>query len=267
LLNDPRRARYAAFTSQDFSEEHREFVASIIVAGPARSMRFLSAGDRALLVELDPSAEAGPEPARLYRALTLDKPDGALEFVPAARTVLVHFDPARTSSGALADRIGEVVRAIEAEAVGPDDASDTGIVEISVRYDGEDLDAVARQAGLSAAEVVARHSAPVYTVAFCGFAPGFGYLTGLDEALWLPRHATPRTRVPAGSVAIADRYAAVYPQASPGGWNLLGRTDATVWDPARQPPAMFAPGTRVRFVPQPESEPQSVSEPGLEPTA
>lgn len=216
-------------------------------------MRFLSAGDRALLVELDVAADAGPEPARLYRALIRDTPAGALEFVPAARTVLVHFDPALTSSGALADRIGEVVHAMEDETAAAQDAGEAGVVEIAVCYDGEDLEDVAQQAGLSPDEVVTRHSAPIYTVAFCGFAPGFGYLTGLDEALWLPRHSTPRTRVPAGSVAIADRYAAVYPQASPGGWNLVGRTDATVWDPERQPPAMFAPGTRVRFVPRPES--------------
>ena len=216
-------------------------------------MRFLSAGDRALLVELDLAADGGPEPARLYRALVRDTPVGALEFVPAARTVLVHFDPALTSAGALADRIGEVVRAIEDEAGGAQCVSEADVVEIAVCYDGEDLDDVAREAGLSREEVVARHSAPIYTVAFCGFAPGFGYLTGLDEALWRPRRATPRTRVPAGSVAIADRYAAVYPQASPGGWNLLGRTDAAVWDPERQPPAILAPGTRVRFVPERES--------------
>lgn len=216
-------------------------------------MRFLSAGDRALLVELDAAAGAGAEPARLYRALMRDAPAGSLEFVPAARTVLVHFDPALTSAGALADRIGEVVHAIEDEAAGAQEAGGADVVEIAVRYDGEDLQSVARQAGLRPDEVVTRHSAPIYTVAFCGFAPGFGYLTGLDEALWLPRRATPRTRVPAGSVAIADRYAAVYPQASPGGWNLVGRTDAAVWDPERQPPAMFAPGTRVRFVPERES--------------
>jgi len=132
------------------------------------------------------------------------------------------------------------------------DAQDTEnipVLEILVHYDGADLEAVARLSGLSAAEVVARHCAPVYTVAFCGFAPGFAYLAGLDDALRLPRRAVPRTRVPAGSVAIADRYTAVYPHSSPGGWNLLGRTDAVVWDAEREPPAMLAPGGRVRFVP------------------
>lgn len=217
-------------------------------------MRFLNAGSRAVLVELDRSA-ADPEPARLYRALMQDKPAGAMEFVPAARTVLVHFDPVLTSSAVLTDRIEAAVRAIGVEDAESADADSADPVEIPVRYDGDDLDDVARRTGFSVEEVVARHSAPVYTVAFCGFAPGFGYITGLDEALWLPRRDAPRTRVPAGSVAIADRYTAVYPQASPGGWNLLGRTDAAVWDPERQPPAMLAPGVRVRFVPTEESEP------------
>ena len=182
------------------------------------------------------------------------KPPGVLELVPAARTVLVHFDPALTSSERLADQIADTAHAIEEEGDASGDPGEADVLEIEVHYDGEDLDDVAHQTGLTPAQIVARHCAPVYTVAFCGFAPGFGYLTGLDDALWLPRRATPRTRVPAGSVAVADRYTAVYPQASPGGWNLIGRTDATVWDPARQPPAMFVPGARVRFVPSREAK-------------
>jgi KipI family sensor histidine kinase inhibitor len=218
-------------------------------------MRFLTAGDRALLVELDrcPADDDGtlpdPEPAQLYRTLMRHRIPGAVEFVPAARTVLVRFDPAATTPAQLADRIEEAARAAPDEAGETGGVDDIPALEILVHYDGADLDDVARQSGLSAAEVVARHCAPVYTVAFCGFAPGFAYLTGLDEALRLPRRAMPRTRVPAGSVAIADGYAAVYPHPSPGGWNLLGRTDAVVWDREREPPAMLAPGTRVRFVP------------------
>lgn len=208
-------------------------------------MRFLTAGSRALLVELDPDAD--PAPAHLYRALAAETPPGALELLPAARTVLVRYDPARTSAAALADRIGQTPLPHAG-----DDASEPGtILEIPVAYDGEDLDAVARASRLSTAEVVSRHRNALYTVAFCGFAPGFGYMTGLDDALRLPRRPVPRTRVPAGSLAIADRYTAVYPHASPGGWHLLGHTDTPVWDTARQPPALLTPGTRVRFVEQP----------------
>jgi len=127
------------------------------------------------------------------------------------------------------------------------DEADVVTVEIPVVYDGADLDDVCAATGLTAHEVVARHTAMTYAVAFCGFAPGFAYLEGLDRALVVPRLATPRTRVPAGSVAIADTWSAVYPRESPGGWRLLGRTDVALWDLARPSPALLAPGTRVRF--------------------
>ena len=216
-------------------------------------MRFLTAGSRALLVELEPDG-ADPEPAALYRALTRTPPTGALEYVPAARTVLVRFDPALTSAATLSDRIAEAAQTTMtttgSAAAAPDAPSEAGaVLEIPVHYDGADLDEVARLTGWGVDTVVARHSGALYTVAFCGFAPGFGYLTGLDEALRLPRRAVPRTRVPAGSVAIADVYTAVYPHPSPGGWHLLGHTETAVWDPEREPPALLAPGTRVRFVP------------------
>jgi KipI family sensor histidine kinase inhibitor len=121
-------------------------------------------------------------------------------------------------------------------------------VEIPVTYDGEDLGEVAALTGLSEAEVVARHQGASYRVAFCGFSPGFAYLTGLPRELHVPRRETPRTVVPAGSVAVAGDYASVYPRASPGGWRLLGRTDVPLWDLDRDPPALLRPGTRVRFV-------------------
>jgi KipI family sensor histidine kinase inhibitor len=120
-------------------------------------------------------------------------------------------------------------------------------VTLPVRYDGADLDAVAAASSLTASEVVRRHSSATYVAAFCGFAPGFAYLTGLDPALHLPRRSTPRTRVPAGAVAIAGDYTAVYPHPSPGGWHLLGHTDAPVWDVERPRPNLLVPGTRVRF--------------------
>jgi KipI family sensor histidine kinase inhibitor len=121
-----------------------------------------------------------------------------------------------------------------------------------VRYGGEhgpDLQRVADHAGLSTTDVIARHAVAEYTVAMLGFAPGFPYLLGLDAALATPRLATPRTRVPAGSVAIGGAQTGLYPQASPGGWNLIGRTDRVLFDPQRDPPALLAPGDRVRFVP------------------
>jgi KipI family sensor histidine kinase inhibitor len=121
------------------------------------------------------------------------------------------------------------------------------LVEIPVTYDGADLAEVAELTGLTPAEVAARHAAAEYTVAFCGFSPGFGYLTGGDPALDVPRLATPRTKVPAGSVAIAEAFTGVYPRELPGGWRILGTTTAVLWDLDRDPPGLFVPGTRVRF--------------------
>jgi KipI family sensor histidine kinase inhibitor len=202
-------------------------------------MRLLPCGERALLVELDDLDAA----VGLHAALAADPLPGVVELVPAARTLLVAFDPARTD----AQRLGEAVRAVRFE---PGARSDGPLVEIPVVYDGDDLDAVAAACGLAAPEVRALHAGAEYVVAFCGFAPGFGYLTGLDERLHVPRRESPRTRVPAGAVAVADRFTAVYPRESPGGWQLIGRTDATLWDVARDPPALLAPGVRVRFVPE-----------------
>jgi KipI family sensor histidine kinase inhibitor len=199
-------------------------------------MRLLACGERAVLVELDElDAVLG-----LDAALRADTPAGVTELVPAARTVLVRFDPAATD----AERLGTALRAVE---FSPGAHPRGELVEIPVIYDGEDLDAVASHAGLSREAVAAAHADGEYVVAFCGFAPGFGYLTGLDERLHIPRRDTPRTSVPAGAVAIADRFSAVYPRPSPGGWQLVGRTDMALWDIGREPPARLVPGTRVRF--------------------
>ena len=122
------------------------------------------------------------------------------------------------------------------------------VVEVPTTYDGADLDDVAERWGTDRAGVVARHTATTFVSAFCGFAPGFAYLTGLPEELAVPRLETPRTRVPAGAVALAGSWCGVYPTASPGGWRVLGRTDAPLWDADRERPALLAPGTRVRFV-------------------
>jgi KipI family sensor histidine kinase inhibitor len=200
-------------------------------------MRVLPCGRRALLVELgDLEAVLG-----LQAALAPDPPAGVTELVPAARTLLVAFDPAATDPGRLE-------AALRARPLQPGMPADGPLVEVPVIYDGEDLAAVAERRGLTPEEVIAAHAAGEYAVAFSGFSPGFGYLTGLDARLHVPRRDTPRQRVPAGAVAIADRFTAVYPRASPGGWQLIGRTELELWDAHRDPPALLAPGTRVRFV-------------------
>jgi KipI family sensor histidine kinase inhibitor len=119
---------------------------------------------------------------------------------------------------------------------------------VPVVYDGEDLHDVAGLTSLSVQEVVLRHAAPEYVVAFLGFAPGFPYLVGLDPALHVPRRPTPRTRVPVGSVGLAGPQTGIYPTASPGGWQLIGRTDRVLFDERRDPPALLAAGDRLRFV-------------------
>jgi len=133
-------------------------------------------------------------------------------------------------------------------ATSPADNNIAAPIEIPVRYDGGDLADVAAACSLSVDEVIALHVTADYRVSFCGFAPGFAYLIGLPPALHLARRASPRTKVPAGSVAIAAEYSSVYPRESPGGWHLLGTTTATLWDVSQDPPALLQPGQRVRFV-------------------
>ena len=203
----------------------------------ADSLTFHTASRRHLLVECaDLTATMA-----LHHSLEAADLPGVTELIPAARTVLLSFDPARTSAEILA----EAVRGLgHTESV-----SDTAReVTIEVRYDGEDLAEVADLLSVSPAEVVKRHQAATWQVAFAGFAPGFGYLAGDDELFTVPRRSSPRTRVPVGSVALAGEFTGVYPRSSPGGWQLIGRTDAKLWDLDRQPPALFVPGTIVKFV-------------------
>ncbi|MCW2503609.1 MAG: Allophanate hydrolase subunit 1 [Actinomycetia bacterium] len=196
----------------------------------------LRCGERAVLAETAGLAEAMDLHARLAAA----RLPGVEELVPAARTVLIRFDPSRTSPDVLAAALDTLPAASGREVSGD-------LVEIPVTYDGADLAEVAELTGLTPAEVAARHAAAEYTVAFCGFSPGFGYLTGGDPALDVPRLATPRTKVPAGSVAIAEAFTGVYPRELPGGWRILGTTTAVLWDLDRDPPGLLVPGTRVRF--------------------
>jgi 5-oxoprolinase (ATP-hydrolysing) subunit B len=200
-------------------------------------MRFRRAGIGAILVELDCLEQV----IGLHAALRRTPPAGTVDLVPAARTLLVIFDRfAATADGVTAE--------IRQREIDPATEPDGRLVEVPVVYDGEDLTEVAGLTGLTENEVIARHRRPVYRAAFCGFAPGFAYLAGGDPALRVPRRTNPRTSVPAGSVGLADQFTGVYPRRMPGGWQLLGRTDAVLWDLDREPPALLAPGTRVRFV-------------------
>ena len=173
--------------------------------------------------------------------------------VPAHASILVPFDPLAI---ALEDVIGLARRAMTSAEAHPVsvavDAPAPITIEIHVRYgglDGPDLDVVADLHGLRPADVVELHTAASYHVLFLGFAPGFAYLGGLPPTLVTPRRASPRERVPAGSVGIAGEQTGVYPLAMPGGWQLIGRTDTELFDPERDPPALFHPGAMVRFVP------------------
>ncbi|MDF2966323.1 MAG: kipI1 [Nocardioidaceae bacterium] len=209
---------------------------------PAEGARVLRCGGSAALVEVADLAQV----LRLYEALLAERPPGVRELVPAARTVLVAYDAGETRFDDLTQAIIERWQAAAERAPEPDHGAD--VVEVPVHYDGPDLAQVAQLTGLDEAEVVRRHTGGDYRSGFCGFAPGFAYLTGLDPALHVPRRDDPRTRVPAGSVALADEFTAVYPRDSPGGWQLVGHSDIVLWDVERDPPALLAPGTPVRFV-------------------
>jgi len=189
-------------------------------------------GRHAVLAEVADSA-AARSLASYARAARV--PAG--EVVPGARTVLFDDVPdVEALSRLLSDWT-------------PDVSADPGeLVELAVTYDGADLEDVAARWGTDVEGVVARLAATELVAAFCGFAPGFAYLAGLPQEYAVPRLDTPRTRVPAGSVGLAGSWCGVYPSASPGGWRLLGHTDAPLWDPGRDEPALLAPGTRVRFV-------------------
>ena len=199
-------------------------------------MRFLPVSLTTILVELADLDET----LALFASLQVEPIDGIEEMVPAARTLMIRFRPEKLPAADLAAHIG--TRDLSARI-----APSEHLVEIPVRYDGEDLGDVAALTGLSVEEVIRRHTESEFTVAFCGFAPGFGYLVGGDPALHVPRRKSPRTRIPAGSVGLAGPFSGVYPQASPGGWQIIGTTPVKMWDIDRDPGALFQPGYRVRF--------------------
>lgn len=191
-------------------------------------MKMLPCGDRAVLLDCETLDEA----QGWFAALHDDT-----EAVLGARTVLLRGNPSALRT---------LVQHTEPRDAAATEAGDE--IEISVVYDGSDLSDVATLTGLSEDDVLAAHTGKPWTVAFGGFAPGFVYLVGGDERLVVPRRDSPRASVPAGSVGLAGEFSGIYPRSSPGGWQLIGRTDAVMFDVDRDPPALLAPGARVRFV-------------------
>jgi KipI family sensor histidine kinase inhibitor len=202
-------------------------------------------GDQALLLEFDSTAEVLAWAEALREAGLL----GVLDIVPASRTVLLKLAGPRYQAPTR-QRLGKLRVTAESvsDAIAPVDGR--ADIEIDVVYDGADLDEVARLTGLTTDEVIAAHTGTPWRVGFGGFAPGFAYLIGGDEQLNVPRQSEPRTRVPAGSVALAGEFSGVYPRESPGGWQLIGRVAeniAELWDVDRDPPALLRPGLWVQF--------------------
>ncbi len=214
-------------------------------------MRVLPAGDAAVLIEAAGDEQSGTDDVL---ALTAALQEAALsqvvDLVPAARTVLLQLAP-RTDLSDLTSAIAVIADRAVARTGADSEADD---IVIPVRYDGPDLPDVARLTGLSRHEVVARHVGTRWRAAFIGFAPGFAYLTADGPGLAVPRRAESRTSVPAGSVALAGGYSAVYPNVSPGGWQLIGSTDVSLWDVDRDPPSLIGPGRWVRFADAGSSE-------------
>ena len=197
---------------------------------------------------IDPAINARVHAAT--RALRDAALPGVVDIAPAYASLLLRFDPLQTETDQLAAMLSGIIGSATAANPASTRTDESGIIEIPVCYGGEfgpDLDTVAAHAGLSRDDVIARHTAAVYSVAMLGFAPGFPYLLGLDPALHVPRRANPRTRVPAGSVAIGGAQTGIYPRELPGGWNLIGRMPATLFDARQQTPCLLAPSDRVRF--------------------
>jgi KipI family sensor histidine kinase inhibitor len=207
--------------------------------------RIRRCGEEALLVEVDALAEVLDLAEAVRRAVAQGVPgfERVVDVVPAATTVLV-----MVAEGAGLGRLPEALTGLDVVRGSGARTDPAEAVEIEVHYEGPDLAEVASRTGLTPEEVVVAHTGTPWRVAFGGFAPGFAYLVGGDERLRVPRRSEPRTAVPAGAVALAGEFSAVYPRSSPGGWQLIGQTDSVMWDVDRDPPALLQPGMLVRFV-------------------
>jgi KipI family sensor histidine kinase inhibitor len=208
------------------------------------------AGDTLLIADFEPvvDPEVNARVVALCNAVRERRMEGVRDVVPGYCSLGVHFDPLRTDLGTLERTIRAEAAAIE--AAGPQ--AEARVIEIPVRYGGDggpDIDAVARFAGCTTREVIDLHASTSYRVYMLGFVPGFAYLGRVPAAIAAPRRRVPREKVPAGSVGIAGEQTGVYPIASPGGWQLIGRTAAVMFDPSRTPASLLAPGDTVRFVP------------------
>lgn len=211
--------------------------------------RYLPAGDAALVVEFGDTID--PAINRRVRELSVavdrDRPRGLVDLVPTYRSLLVSYDPRTTTFDALRSRLDVLQEALAAAPAPP-----PRLVEIPTAYGGDfgpDLPFVAGHAGLSEDDVVRIHAGADYLVYMMGFSPGFTYLGGMSERIATPRLKTPRTAIPAGSVGIAQQQTGIYPVESPGGWQLIGRTPVTLFDPTRRPPVVVEAGDSIRFVP------------------
>ena len=211
-------------------------------------MRFLSAGDRALVVEFGDRVDRGlsERVLRLDAIIRSNPPAGIVETVPTFRSLAIYYDPLLTSRGELQSAIVPLLD------LGDKPRAGARLWQVPVCYEGEfapDLAEVARLTGLTPKKVVALHSGTRFHVYMLGFLPGFPYMGDLPPQLALPRRADPRLRVPAGSISIATSLTAIYPYESPGGWHLIGATPIRMFDSERPKPALFAPGDAVTFQP------------------
>src|SRR5262245_60133122 len=205
------------------------------------------AGDSAILLELEPviDPEVNARAIAIAAAIGGQRLRGVRDVIPTYRSVAIHFEP-------LACDIDSIRQAVLEAAASPPVSASGSLVEVPVAYGGDngpDLDDVAAFARVPARTVIDRHCGPEYRVFMLGFLPGFAYMGIVDESIAAPRKATPRTRIPAGSVGIAGRQTGVYPRPSPGGWQLIGRTSLQVFDPSRKPASLFRAGDRVKFIP------------------
>jgi len=215
------------------------------------SPRILPAGDSAILVEfgevIDPVVNS--RVYALFDAVEKSLGDKVVEMIPTYRSLLVVYNPVEITFGEISEQVGGLLDGIQGDS---ETSTTREIIELPVVYggeDGPDLDHVAEHAGISTQEVIDIHSGTGYLVYMLGFAPGFPYLGGLDERIACPRLTTPRVKVPAGSVGIAESQTGVYPNESPGGWQLIGRTAVPLFDVQRENPSLIKPGAEVRFVP------------------